>query len=66
MEINWVQEPESADDDTQEIMILPSFQNDTRRTVTMVNPAGHVVGEVRIGSIIHRVMIANGYKVFKS
>ncbi len=66
-DIRWIKDfPEPDDDDTRELIILPAFENDTRRTVTMINPAGHTVGEVRIGSIIHRVMLANHYRVLKS
>lgn len=58
--------PDPDDQDTKEIVILSRYDDDTRPVITMIHPNGHVVGQVRRGSIIHRVMIANGYKVMKS
>lgn len=57
--------PDPDDEDTKKIVILTKFDNDTRSIITMINRDGHVVGQVRRGSIVHRVMIANGYKVMK-
>lgn len=58
--------PDPDDQDTQEIVILSKFDNDPREIVTMMNPDGHVVGQVRKGSMVYRVMIANKYKVIPS
>lgn len=58
--------PDPDDQDTKKIVILPRFDDDPRAIITMINRDGHVVGQVRRGSIVHRVMIANGYKVLKS
>jgi hypothetical protein len=58
--------PEPDDQDTKEVVILSRFDNDPREIVTMMNPDGHVVGQVRKGSMVYRVMIANKYKVIPS
>lgn len=54
------------DQDTKEVVILSKFDNDPREIVTMMNPDGHVVGMVRKGSMVYRVMIANKYRVIPS
>lgn len=58
--------PDPDDDDTKEVLILTRFENDPREIITMMNRDGHVVGQVRRGSLVHRVMIAHGYKVIPS
>lgn len=58
-------EPAQDDDATEKIVMLPVFENDPRRVVTMMNPAGHVVGQVRVGSLVYRVMLANHYRVMQ-
>jgi hypothetical protein len=58
--------PDPDGEDTREVIMLSTFENDTREICTMVNPEGLVVGNVRVGSIIYRVMIANKYTVLRS
>lgn len=57
------EEPNTDPDATEKIIRLPKFKDDTRQVITMRHPSGHIVGKVRAGSLVHRVMIANGYKV---
>lgn len=59
--------PDPDDDqDTKPIIMLSRFENDPREICTMVNPEGHIVGQVRVGSMVYRVMLANKYRVLQS
>lgn len=44
---------------------LSTFENDTRDTVYMIDGDGNEVGNVRVGSIIHWLLIKGGGKVKK-
>lgn len=53
------------DGDTKPIITLPTLPHDPTPVVTMTD-GNLIVGTVRIGSIVHRLMIAKGYKVVRS
>lgn len=56
--------PLPDDDDTQPIIVLPTQPDDPTPVVTM-SDGNLIVSTVRIGSIVHRLMIERGYKVVR-
>lgn len=53
------------DQDTKEIITLPTLPDDPTPVVTLTD-GKLIVASVRVGSIVHRLMLDNGYKVAKS
>lgn len=56
--------PDPDDESTKEIIVLPTLPDDPTPVVTM-SDGNLIVGTVRIGSIVHRLMLERGYKVVR-
>lgn len=54
-----------CDQDTKPIITLPTLPHDPTPVVTMTD-GNLIVATVRIGSIVHRLMLDKGYKVVKT
>lgn len=64
MKINW-DVTEKSTQATGVVIDLPTYDNDTRETVYMFDGDGNEVGNVRVGSILHWLLIKNGGKVVR-
>lgn len=62
-DVNELPDPEG--EDTRPIIVLPTLPDDPTPIVTLTD-GKLIVAHVRIGSIVHRLMLAKGYKVAKS
>lgn len=59
MQINWIQEPDTDDQDTREMW--PISVNIQSRMVVMIDRDGNEKSPVIRDSLVHRVWKSNGY-----